>query len=98
MELGAAQRREAWPGQGCSKSMASQPRRQAASGITRRVASARLGEDDCHGEGRSRGRGPIGRGSWWLAAGRHRRLGDRRPLPLDGTEQGRERENDRDLD
>jgi hypothetical protein len=27
----------------------------------------------------------------WLP-GRHRRLGGRRPLPLDGTEQGRERE------
>jgi hypothetical protein len=40
--------------------------------------------------------GPVGQGSWWLAAGRHRRLGVPQPLPLDGTEQGREREKGRD--
>jgi hypothetical protein len=92
VELGAAQQKEAWPGEGHGKGAASQPRCQAASGIAGRVASVRLDKGDCRGERRSHGRGPIERGSWWLAAGKHHRPGGRRPLPLSGTEQGRERE------
>jgi hypothetical protein len=62
VELHAAQRKEVRPGQGRGKGAASQPCRRAVSGIVGRMASARLGKGDGHGEVRSRGRGPVGQG------------------------------------
>jgi hypothetical protein len=92
VELGTAQQREARPGQGRSKGAVSLVRHDSAI-RKRRPRGARAS-----------GMGRFGAGEGDLAAvlsrhcflarlaGRHRKAGRRRPLPLDGTEQGRERE------
>jgi hypothetical protein len=67
------------------------------SGIDGRVARARRAWVDL-GQGRMiwprAGRGLSGRCPLAQLVGRHQRSGGRRPLPLDGTEQGREKKRE----
>jgi hypothetical protein len=91
VKLGTTQRREAQSGQGHGKGAASPARRGSAVG-NRWPRGARVGHGWIRGgEGdlSRAGRGLSGRCPLARLAGRHRRLGGRRPLPLDGTEQGR---------
>jgi hypothetical protein len=95
-ELGAIQRREAQPGQGRSKGMASPARHGSAVG-NRHPRGAHELAGAGYGMGanrRQQARSVAGRARWGsrlgvACRGRHRRPGGRRPLPLDGTKQGR---------
>jgi hypothetical protein len=80
---------EAWPGQGHGKGAASPARRGLAVG-NQRPRGARMSSMGGFGagEGDLDASGPSAV-LWRQVAGRHRRPGGRRPLPFNGTEQGR---------
>jgi hypothetical protein len=92
--LGATQQREAQSGQGCGKGTASPAHPGSGVGNQRPRGARELAGQDME-RGKLPAAGPVGGWSGPVGGlsaacqGRHHQPSGRRPLPLDGAEQGR---------